>query len=223
MRTKLTCLILVALLWNCREKVKTLKPMVEGAKQEIKANSEVNPIIKELATFADTSLTEFENGNQLAEFKEITENGSIKTIDISKYLKLYKAQMQPQETEVLPIFEIKSTNTAVLIVKGRGFGGPIWAKVLVDRTTRKIKKIEFDHKAESEGYGAGITNTSFKVQFTGAKIDLDKNSFGLSQSGNKLLPGDTIIDGISGATATSLAAVAMVNEGLHKYRNYFKL
>jgi Na+-transporting NADH:ubiquinone oxidoreductase subunit C len=221
-KTKLFYLILVALLCNCKEKVETLKPMVEEAKQGAKANSEDLSIIKELANFADTGLSGSEDVNPLLEFKEVTENGTIETIDRATFLKLYKAQLQPQESPVLPIFEIKNTNNAVIMVKGNGFGGPIWAKVLVDRTTREIKKIEFDHKAESEGYGAGITNTSFKKQFMGARINLDAKSFGLNQSGRPLLPGDTMIDGISGATATSSAAVAMLNEGLQKYRKYLK-
>ncbi|MCJ7465942.1 MAG: FMN-binding protein [Maribacter sp.] len=220
MKTKLILLILVCALCACKENVDTSKPRIEEAKQEAKERFDVAAIIKELATFADTSLTESEDGNQLIEFKEDTESGAIQTIDMQAYLKLYKAQMQSQETQSLPIFEIKNTNKAVLMVKGNGFGGPIWAKVLVDRTTREIKKIEFGHKVESEGYGAGITNTSFKSQFTGVKIDFEKNSFGLRQSGKKLMAGNTIIDGISGATATSTAAVTMVNEGLQKYRNY---
>jgi Na+-transporting NADH:ubiquinone oxidoreductase subunit C len=222
MKTKLIYLILVALLCNCKEKVETLKPKVEETKKEPKANPEVPAIIKELANFSDMGLSGSTDVNHLIEFKEVNQNGAIETIDQSAYLKLYSAQMKPQNSLVLPIFEIKDTNYAILMVKGTGFGGPIWAKVLVDRTTREIKKIEFGHKAESEGYGAGITNTSFKRQFTGAKIDLDKKSFGLSQSGKQVFPGETMIDGISGATATSSAAIAMVNEGLQKYRTYLK-
>jgi Na+-transporting NADH:ubiquinone oxidoreductase subunit C len=91
----------------------------------------------------------------------------------------------------------------------------------VDKTTSEITKVAFDHKAESDEYGAdGITLSSFEDQFIGSKIDWTENTFGLHQSGKTLVDGNTTIDGISGATVTSQAVLKMMNEGLQKYSGY---
>lgn len=85
--------------------------------------------------------------------------------------------MKREQAVSLPIFEIKGTETVILPLQGVGFGGAIWAKVLVDRKALEIEKIEFEHKAESDGYGAAMTESSFERQFDGVKINLDEHTF----------------------------------------------
>lgn len=60
--------------------------------------------------------------------------------------------MSREDANALPILEIKNTDNAIPLVQGNGFGGVIWAKVLVDTKSMEIKKIEFDHTAESDGW-----------------------------------------------------------------------
>lgn len=91
---------------------------------------------------------------------------------------------------------------------------------LVDKKSNQILDIAFDHLAESEGYGAEINQEAFENQFIGKAIYGDSNSFGLNQAGRTIIEGYTIVDGLSGATITSKAAVEMINNGLLKYRNY---
>ena len=83
-------------------------------------------------------------------------------------------------------------------------------------------KLQFEHMAESEGYGAAITQSSFENQFVGIVLDPDLKDFGLKQNGVVLIEGVNMIDGISGATITSKAGIKMINQGLLKYRNYLK-
>ena len=105
------------------------------------------------------------------------------------------------------------------MVKGKGFGGPIWAMLLIDAKTLEILKIKFSHKAESEGYGAGIVRTSFQNQFKGKIVKISSaNTFGLQGHGEETY---YPIDGISGATVTNMAVVNMLNEGLKGYAEYF--
>jgi len=52
--------------------------------------------------------------------------------------------MKRQNTTSWPIFEIRNTDTAILPVGGIGFWGAIWAKVLMDRRTLEIKKLNLD-------------------------------------------------------------------------------
>lgn len=191
-------LFLASLAWSCKENQDKAKPKVEEVKQETKAVPELSPIVTNLVKFANTTLTDTNKINELVNFKQIIGNGTIETIDADTYVGLHKAHMKAQETDVMPIFEIKNTNMAILMVSGKRFGGPIWATILLDKTPREIEKIEFGHKAESEDYGAPITHASFENQFVGTKIDLESNTFGLDQVGKQVLKGKQMIDGISG-------------------------
>lgn len=209
--------MLVFLIWNCKQKPNSTQPKVEKPKQLTEDIRQLSPVIIELVEFMDRTHADTTDINKLIHFKGIDENGVIETIDSDRYVKLYKEQMNSQQVGVLPIFELRNTNKTVLMVNGKGYAGSIWAKILVDKTTQEIEKIEFGHKAESEGYGAAFTQTSFENQFVGAKINFESNTFTVNQGGRHI---DSMIDVISGATETSEAAVKMVNEGLQKYRGY---
>ncbi|PWL40405.1 hypothetical protein DKG77_06210 [Flagellimonas aquimarina] len=220
MKRKLVFLVLVPLLWSCKQKTDVVTP-----KQEIKKEKEViklSPIIREIALFADISLTDSTNVNTLVHFRSIDKEGMMESISMEEAVSLYRRTLKSGESNALPIFEIKNTDYTVLLALEKGYGGTIWGKLLVDRTTLEIKKIEFDHKAESEGYGDGISFSSFENQFVGAKIDFEANTFALNQAGKTVVKGNTAIDGISGATTTSAATIKMVNDGLKKHRNYLK-
>jgi Na+-transporting NADH:ubiquinone oxidoreductase subunit C len=220
MKTKIVLLLLVFLGWNCKQNSETKKPKVKDAKQEVQTVAKVSPVIKELAAFADLTLTDSTNVNELILFKEIDTSGSVTEIEMAKAVLLYKKMMKKELVNSLPIFEIKNTKTAILPIQGVGFGGAIWAKVLVDRTTFEIKKIAFEHQAESEGYGNAINQSHFENQFVGTKINLDQNTFTLQKNMERRMDDGTIIDGISGATMTNNAVIEMMNEGMKSYRNY---
>ena len=214
-------ILLIFLLWSCKEKAETLDSKMQETVQEQPKMERLSPIISELLQFADTALAEGADVNQILVFKKIDVSGTTAEVDMDEGVSLYKGMLTPKELEALPIFEIKNTDTAILAISGKGFGGAIWAKALVDRKTLEIKKIEFDHKAESEGYGTAMTRTSFENQFVGTKIDFEKNTFSLRQHMEKRIDDGTFVDGISGATMTSEAVLEMVNEGLKKYKGYF--
>lgn len=220
MKLRTMYLILVFLLCNCKEKPDTEKPKEQEILKEEKAMLPVSPVMVELGKFADATLSEISDINQFIVFKQMDENQVVTTIDMNQAVALYKKMMQREQVVSLPIFEIKKTDNAILFIQGIGFGGPIWAKVLVDIKTLKINKIEFEHKAESEGYGAAMTQSSFEDKFVGRKIDLEKNTFTLQKNMEKRIDEGTFVDGISEATMTSQAALEMVNKGLKKYRGY---
>jgi Na+-transporting NADH:ubiquinone oxidoreductase subunit C len=217
MKQKIFGLILIFLICNCKENPDNTKPKVEEPIQKTAAIAKLPNIIMELAEFADPNFTESTNINDLLLFKAIEENGTVESITMESALDLYKAMRKPVPVTVMPIFEIKNTETSILPIQGRGFGGALWAKVLVNRNTLEIIKVAFEHKAESDEYAAALTQDSFQNQFVGAKISFEEKTFTLQKADD----GGRIIDGISGATVTSQGAVDMMNEGLQKYRNYF--
>lgn len=220
MKTKIVLLLLVILGWGCKQNIETKKQKVEDIKQEVETNIKVSPVLKELIAVTDLTLTDSTDVNELMLFKEIDSSGSILEIEMGRAVALYKKLMKREQVISYPIFELKDSNMAVLPIQGVGFGGAIWAKVLVDRTTLEIKKIAFEHQAESEGYGDAITQSHFESQFVGTKINLDQNTFALQKNMERRMDDGTIIDGISGATMTNNGVIEMMNEGMKSYRNY---
>jgi Na+-transporting NADH:ubiquinone oxidoreductase subunit C len=222
MKTSVIFFIVVIAFWSCKHKPETQKPRTEVIVKEEKAIPKVPVVLIKLGEFANVKLSDVSLVNEFMVFKQIDTNNTVTTIDMNKAVALYRKMTQREHLVSLPIFEIRNTDNAILIIQGVGFGGPIWAKVLVDRTSLEIKKVEFEHKAESEGYGAAMTQSYFEEKFVGAKIDLEKNTFILQRNKERRMDDGTIIDGISGATMTSQAALEMVNLELKNYKGYLR-
>ncbi len=212
-------LIVLFIILGCKQKssVKTLN--TEESKLDVKDAPQISPTIKELATFTEVPITKGINPNQHFIVKKIDKEGKVTPSDLKSGITLYK-QVLSDQSENRPIFEIANSNNVILLTKSKGYMGAIWAKILVNKATLEIQKVQFDHKGESEGYGADFTLSSFENKFTGTKISFTSNTFGLTQSDKVIIDGDKDIDGISGATITSEAAVKMMNNGLVLYRNY---
>ena len=208
--------ILISLLWSCQNKpaeVVTPEPLPQRPYQIPKA-------LQEIGTFAEATFTDTTALKQAFTFKAIDQQGKISIIHFEQAAKLYKKRLSSDPPTQWPIFEIKDTEKAVLVVNGRGFGGILSAKVLVDRKNKLILMAEFAQEAESEEYAAEFTEKSFASQFTGKKIAADGSTFGLSQSGKSLIIGQHEIDGISGASVTSRGTIDMMNSGLSSYLPY---
>ncbi|SEL26594.1 NADH:ubiquinone oxidoreductase, Na(+)-translocating, C subunit [Maribacter orientalis] len=222
MKTKIIFLLVGLLFWNCKQKSGTEKSKEVEILKEQKAIVLVPPSMIELCSFADISLSNKSDINQYLDFKQIDANQSVSAIDMNSAIALYKKMMKREKATSLPIFEIKNTDNVILLIQGVGFGGPIWAKVLVNRNSLEIKNIAFEHFAETDGYGAAMTQSPFVNEFIGTKINLDKNTFALQKNMEKRIDDGVMVDGISGATMTSEAAIEMVNEGLKKYKGYLR-
>ena len=221
-KIKMLMMMVVVLGWNCKENPKQAEPIMEP-EQEIQTTTEVPASIKEIAAFAMSTFTDTTNLQDQLIFKELnTTSGDISTIDPERAGDLYKKLATRGQAVSLPIFEVKGTDLVVLPVQGVGFGGAIWAKVLLDKKTLEIKNIAFEHKGESEGYGAAMVQNTFEDQFLGAKINLEEDTFTLQKAIEKANDDGHFIDGLTGATMTSQGAVSMVNQGLRKYSSYLK-
>ena len=220
MKTKIIFLLVVLLFWNCKQKSNTEEPKEVDVLKEENAIVLVPKVMIELGKIADVVLTDKSDINQFIGFKQIDTHQSVTTIDMNDAISLYKRIMKREKVTSFPIFELKNTDEVILPIQGVGFGGPIWAKVLVDKNTLEIKKIAFEHFAETDGYGAAISQSPFANEFIGTKINLNKNTFTLQKNIENRIDDGVVVDGISGATMTSEAAIEMVNEGLKKYKGY---
>ncbi len=203
---------------SCKETTKevTTIPTPEGTVKESLA-----PQYKEIGAFMDLILTDSTRVEEVFLFKALYDKDSLTDSDAAENLKLYKAIMKTGRSKAIPIFESRASDLSLVLLTGKGYVGPIWARVLFDRKTRQIVRVSFGHKLETEGYGDAITDTAFQEQFSGAEIRLDTPSFALKQGPTEAQEGVSTVDGISGATATSTAVIQLLNSGLKGLEAYF--
>lgn len=94
-----------------------------------------------------------------------------------------------------------------LRLDGKGLWGPIWGYVVLTEDGTTIKGVAFDHKSETPGLGAKITETAFMKSFEGKKLyDKDGNYVSvrvLKPGTSPEIAKDNRVDAISGATITS--------------------
>lgn len=109
---------------------------------------------------------------------------------------------------------------------GVGLWGPIWGYVALEGDFNTVYGANFDHKGETPGLGAEISETAFQQQFEGKKIMTESNEF---ISVNVVKPTDKVdygdehrVDGISGGTITSRGTDAMLKNCLEPYLAYFE-
>ncbi|MFD2561394.1 FMN-binding protein [Aquimarina rubra] len=225
MKRLLLLMVLLSGIWACKKQITTEKQEIPESnsaqqKKENKGITQSSPFIKELVTFANIKANDSSDIDKLFQVKIIDSTGKISPSNITEGIDLYKKAVTSQQQMTLPIFEITNSDQVILFAVGKGYMDAIWAKILINKNSQEISKIAFNHKAESEGYGAEITYDSFENKFTGTKISLTQNTFCLLQNGKNLIKGDKKIDGISGATITSHAVIQMLNERLKKYQSY---
>lgn len=107
-----------------------------------------------------------------------------------------------------------TTGTAVRL-DGKGLWGPIWGYAVVSEDGQTLKGVSFDHKSETPGLGAKITDEAFLNSFKGKKLyDKDGNFVSV----RVLKPGtaseiaeENRVDAISGATLTSRGVDEMLS------------
>ena len=144
------------------------------------------------------------------------------TVDLKKELKM------PVEEQSFPLYvaEVEGSKYYILPLRGKGLWDAIWGYVSLKDDVNTIKGAVFDHKGETPGLGAEITQGWFKKRFEDEKIfDSAGNFIGVSvvkgyQGGNN--KDDNAVDAISGSTITGNGVTDMISERLKNYLPYFK-
>lgn len=211
-------LLLVSLLFSCQ---------TQSAEEEKPAPSttpvrpyQMPKALKEIGEFAELTFADTNELKELLSFQQIDETGQVSSSHFEEVAQRYKKMLQSKSSGPAPIIEINNSDKVMLICNGRGFGGLLWAKLLVDRKSKQILKIEFGQQAESDDYAGELTEASFAERFVGKEIAVAGNTFGLLQRGDRKIQGQSEIDGISGATVTSQGVINMMNKGLEQYAAY---
>lgn len=105
-------------------------------------------------------------------------------------------------------------------VSGPGFWGPIEGMVGLDKEGRRVIGLAFYGHSETPGLGGRLTEDWFQNQFAGLKIPAGQGAgpaFSLAPPGKTKEPGQ--LDAITGATMTSKAVEAFLNQELALFRD----
>jgi Na+-transporting NADH:ubiquinone oxidoreductase subunit C len=158
----------------------------------------------------------------------LDENGKEKSgvnafeVDLKKELK------KPVEEQAFPLYvaDVEGSKYYIVPLRGKGLWDAIWGYVALKDDVNTIKGAVFDHKGETPGLGAEITQEWFRKRFDDEKImDGSGNFIGVSvakgyQGGEN--KDDNAVDAISGATITGDGVTDMISERLKNYLPYFK-
>ena len=127
----------------------------------------------------------------------------------------------------LYIANVSDSDYYIIPLRGSGLWDAIWGYVALDSDKNTIKGAVFDHKAETAGLGAEITQDWFMNRFVGEKVfDNTGKLVGIAVSKTNNDPkdldkNDHEVDAISGATITGDGVSDMILERLSHYLPYF--
>ncbi|WP_213521370.1 NADH:ubiquinone reductase (Na(+)-transporting) subunit C [Nonlabens sp.] len=144
------------------------------------------------------------------------------SVDLKKELK------KDVEEQSFPLYvaDIDGAKYYIVPLRGKGLWDAIWGYVALKDDVNTIKGAVFDHKGETPGLGAEITQMWFKKSFDDEKIlDSSGNFVGVDvqkgyQGGDN--KADNAVDAISGATITGDGVTKMITERLQNYLPYFQ-
>ena len=134
--------------------------------------------------------------------------------------------LKPEERKLpLYIYADESDKKHYIIpLRGTGLWGPIWGYISLEDDFNTVYGATFDHKSETPGLGAEISEMPFQKQFEGKKImegdkfvsvNVWKTTF------KSPLGAEHRVDGISGGTITSDGTSEMLKNCVAPYVSYF--
>ena len=133
-----------------------------------------------------------------------------------------------QQRFPLYVANVDAAQYYIIPLRGSGLWDAIWGYIALDQDKNTIVGAVFDHKGETAGLGAEITQQWFMDRFVGEKIfDTTGALVGIAVSKTNNDPNDTDkddheVDAISGATITGDGVSAMIVERLQHYLPYLK-
>ncbi len=168
----------------------------------------------------DAASTKFEE--VIKEQITLNENGTVDTQSKAFDIDLKSELAKPADKQRYPLYVAEQNGIKFYIIplRGAGLWDAIWGYVALEQDLNTVKGTVFDHKGETPGLGAEITQKWFQDRFTGKKIkDESGKIVGVKVVKSNATPND--VDAISGATITSNGVSDMIAERLAHYQNYF--
>ena len=112
----------------------------------------------------------------------------------------------------------------VVPVYGMGLWGPIWGYIAVNEDGNIVYGAYFNHEGETAGLGSEIKDSkAWQDLFKGKTIyGADGKPVLCVKKTSEIKDRSCEVDGVTGATLTSVGVSNMLQEGFAKYRNYLK-
>lgn len=117
------------------------------------------------------------------------------------------------------VFDFDGETVTVVPCYGAGLWGPIWGYIAIAEDGKTVDGAIFDHKSETPGLGAKISEEPFYSKFKGKTIGSGDELFAVRKTGTYDIAHG--VDAISGATITSQALGKSINLWLKYYQPYF--
>lgn len=165
-------------------------------------------------------LTVNKKGDVLSTYENETLKGEVRPFNVELSKELAKG-----EEAMLPIFICNQEGKTVYVVPvhGKGLYDAIWGNVAIEEDLNTVRGVLFDHKGETPGLGAEITNPAFPAQFKGKKIfENDEVKLAVVKGQKTEEEKQYQADAVTGATNTSNGVSNMLKDCLSNYIEYFK-
>lgn len=141
----------------------------------------------------------------------------------------FKVENKDLNENNLPVYLCKVNNETkyVIPMTGRGLWGGLWGYIAVNADLKTVYGAYISHQSETAGLGALIAEEKFQDQFKGKHIFADTTSQQVALTvvkNGKVEAGkeNYQVDGITGATLTSVGVANMVTQGIQQYLGYFE-
>lgn len=161
-------------------------------------------------------------------------NGNVLDLTDKDVVQVTEYKNAPEKRK-LSVYEINdasgSLSYVVLPLYGRGLWDDIWGYIALESDMSTIKGVVFDHKGETPGLGARITEQQIMDRFVGKKIrdakgelvsvTMQKGEKGGGAKSIEAYANDPhAVDGMSGATITGNGLNNMLLDYFKSYENY---
>lgn len=166
-------------------------------------------VIAVVLTLVSTGLKPRRDRNKQAETYQQILQAAGHDIDRSKAVAAFANLAEPltDDGQQYRVICPDGTYGIALRLDGKGLWGPIWGYAVISEDGQTLKGISLDHKSETPGLGAKITEEAFLKSFKGKKLyDKDGNFVSvrvLKPGTSTEIAEENRVDAISGATITS--------------------
>tara|TARA_Y100000741_G_C18137149_1_gene511564 strand:+ start:15 stop:743 length:729 start_codon:yes stop_codon:yes gene_type:complete len=224
-----TFLFTVVMVFLVATSLATTASLLKDLQKENVRKEKMQNILSSIGITTDRENSEKLYNSYITNALSLKSDGTIdKEVDAFK-IKLNKELKKNPDQQRFPIYiaNVENNNYYIIPLRGAGLWDAIWGYIALKDDKSTIKGAVFDHKSETAGLGAEITQDWFQNRFVDEKVmDINGNLVGINVSKTNNDPKDLDkldheVDAISGATITGDGVTDMILERLKHYLPFF--
>ena len=224
-----TFLFTVVMVFLVATSLATTASLLKDLQKENVRKEKMQNILSSIGITTDRENSEKLYNSYITDALSLKSDGTIdKEVDAFK-IKLNKELKKNPDQQRFPIYiaKVEKNNYYIIPLRGAGLWDAIWGYIALKDDKSTIKGAVFDHKSETAGLGAEITQDWFQNRFVDEKVmDINGNLVGINVSKTNNDPKDLDkldheVDAISGATITGDGVTDMILERLKHYLPFF--